>query len=255
MPGDTSTERWRESLSDDDVVGRVRAGEIALFEILMRRHNQRVYRAARAILKDDSEAEDVMQDAYVKAYAHLDQFAGRASFATWLTKIAVYEALARIRRRRQVEEPEAFSADGDPMAKLTSTAPGPEQQAFAGELRVLVEATVDALPQSYRVVFMLREIEGMTTAETAESLGLNQDTVKTRLHRAKALLRQGLYQRAGIEHAGVFQLHLSRCDRVVSAVLQGIASLSLPDHDDELCERLASPTGETPEAEPRTSHE
>src|SRR5205814_10115459 len=120
----------QSELQDEEVVARVLAGETALFEILMRRYNQRLYRMSRMILRNDGEAEDVMQDAYVRAYEHLDQFAGKAKFSTWLTRIAVYEALARHKRRNYYQELEAMSeGEGDSMDRFASLAPDPEQQA------------------------------------------------------------------------------------------------------------------------------
>ena len=210
-----------QALSDVEVVRRVRDGETALFEILMRRYNQRLYRVVRAILKDDGEAEDVMQQAYVNAYVHLDQFAERASFSTWLTKIAVYEALARSRRRGAAELHTVLESGEDTM---TDSAPDPEHQAFATELRSLLELAVDSLPDHYRVVFTLRQIEGLSTAETAECLGISEDNVKTRLHRARALLRDDLFERTGAATSGAFQFHLSRCNRVVAGVLEKITA-------------------------------
>src|SRR5512143_4074359 len=159
-------DRWT-SLSDEDSVGRVAGGQTALFELLMRRHNERVYRAARAILRNDGEAEDVMQQAYVNAYAHLRQFAGRASFATWLTRIVVNEALARVRRQRRYMpmEPENDQSS-DAHDSITLPAPNPEAQAYQGELRTILEAAVDRLPDGAREVFVLREVQGLSTAET-----------------------------------------------------------------------------------------
>jgi RNA polymerase sigma-70 factor (ECF subfamily) len=212
-----------QSLSDVEVVRRVRDGETALFEILMRRYNQRLYRVARVILRDDGEAEDVMQQAYVNAYVHLDQFAERASFATWLTKIAVYEALARS-RRRAAQLHGAFESGEDIMTRIQERAPDPEHQAFATELRSLLESAVDSLPDPHRIVFTLRQIEGLSTAETAECLGISEENVKTRLHRARALLRDDLFARTGAVTSGAFQFHLSRCDRVVARVLEKIAA-------------------------------
>jgi RNA polymerase sigma-70 factor (ECF subfamily) len=219
--------RATEPLPDTEVIRRVRAGETALFEILMRRHNRRVYRVARSIVKDESEAEDVMQEAYVNAYTHLHQFAERAQFSTWLTRIAVHEALARVRKRgRLTEFDENEEASEQTMAAFNFTARTPEQQASNAELRALLEAAVESLPQGYRIVFVLREIEGLNTAETAESLGVTEETVKTRLHRARALLREELFQRAGIATSYAFEFHLSRCDRVVKKVLERIGALS-----------------------------
>jgi RNA polymerase sigma-70 factor (ECF subfamily) len=219
---DGERSEWK-ALSDEDVVRRVLAGDGALFEVLMRRYNQRLYRVARAILRNDGEAEDVMQQAYVEAYSHLDQFEGRAKFSTWLTKIAVYEALARVRRRarttaatppRSMDEGE----EEDPMSRIRSQGPDPEQQASQGELRTLLESAILALPATYRSVVVLRDLEGMSTAETAECLSLREDAVKTRLHRARALLREELYERAGVTAPMAFSFHLTRCSRVVAAV-------------------------------------
>jgi RNA polymerase sigma-70 factor (ECF subfamily) len=203
--------------SDAEVVARILEGDARLFEVLMRRYNQRIFRVARAVLRDEAEAEDVMQHAYVEAFRHLGQFEGRASFATWLTKIALHEALARLRRRGRQERLDDHGGE-DAMAKLVSADPDPEQQMLSGQVRALLEAALDALPLSYRSVFVLREVEGLSTAESAECLGVRPDVVKTRLLRARALLREELAQRAGVCSASAFTLHLSRCDRVVAAV-------------------------------------
>lgn len=209
-------------LTDREVIARVRAGEVALFEVLMRRYNQRVYRVARAVVKDESEAEDVMQQAYVNAYLHLDQFEERAQFSTWLTRIAIFEALSRRRRQRPTEPLEQIGVDGDEMEILKSAEADPERQAYASELRRLLEQSVDALPEHYRLVFMLRDVEGLSTAETAEGLELGEEAVKTRLHRARAMVRRELFERAGATNAEAFHFHLSRCDRVVRAVFATI---------------------------------
>lgn len=212
-------------LSDEEVVARVLAGETALYEVLMRRHNQRLYRVARSILGNDQEAEDVMQDAYVRAYTHLDQFAGRAKFSTWLTKIAVHEASARARRAGRFEslDPAGDESEGGRgLARTMGDMNNPERQVFGGEVRRLLEEALDALPRDYRTVFVLREIEEMDTEDTAGVLGVSDDVVKTRLHRARALLKKDLYRRAGSTGPSAFVLHLARCDRVVHAVLSRI---------------------------------
>ena len=212
------------SLSDEEVVARVRGGEKELFEILMRRYNQRVYRAARGILGDDAEAEDVMQDAYVRAYTHLDQFAGNARFSTWLTRIAVYEALARARRRRRVVEIDAMpDLTRDNLTRSEDRSP--ERRAIDRDLEAVLETAMQGLPDTYRPVVMLRDVEGMSTLETAECLGLSEPVVKTRLHRGRALLRREIAERAGALAGGAFAFHLSRCDRVVEAVLRRIEAL------------------------------
>jgi RNA polymerase sigma-70 factor (ECF subfamily) len=216
------------ALSDEEVVRRVRAGDAPLFEVVMRRYNQRLYRVARAILRDDSEAEDVMQHAYVEAYLHIDQFAGRSAFSTWLTKIAVYEALARVRRRARERREPLPERDEDTMSALRSPRPDPEQQALHGEARGLLESAIESLPARYRSVFVLREVEALSTAETAACLEITAEAVKTRLHRARGLLREELFERAGVAAPTAFSFHLSRCDRVVAAVLERLAIAGPP---------------------------
>jgi RNA polymerase sigma-70 factor (ECF subfamily) len=202
------------TLPDAEIVRRVRAGESALFEILMRRHNQRIYRVARAVVKDETEAEDVMQQAYINAFTHLDQFQNRAEFSTWLTRIALHEAFSRRRKMRPDDE--------ELMDTLRSPLADPERQAYAQELNRVLEAAVDALPDTYRTVFMLRDVEGFSTSETGEGLGIGEEAVKTRLHRARAMLRRAIAERVGATTAGAFQFHAVRCDRVVAAVLARI---------------------------------
>ena len=216
----------QEPLSDEEVVVRVLAGETGMFEVVMRRHNQRLYSVARAILRNDGEAEDVMQDAYVRAYEHLNQFAGRAKFSTWLTRIAVHEALARQRRGNRYQELEPMSErEGDPMDRFASLTPNPEQQASNSEIRRLLEEAVDNLPDSYRTVFMLRDIEEMSTTDAADVLEITEENVKVRLHRARALLRKSLYARAGMQKNEAFNFHAIRCDRVVKNVFERIQKL------------------------------
>ena len=227
MPKLDEGARLREhaSLSDEDIIARVCAGETALFEELMRRYNQRAYRVARAIVKDEAEAEDVMQQAYLNAFTHLQQFAERAKFSTWLTRIVIHEALGRRRRARPADQI-ANDSEVEAMSRAESAGPSPERQAYASELKRLVEESVDALPDSYRAVFMLREIEGLSTSETAEGLDLGEEAVKTRLHRARAILRRELFARAGSSTAGAFTFHLTRCDAIVQRVLGQLEALT-----------------------------
>jgi RNA polymerase sigma-70 factor (ECF subfamily) len=212
---------------DEELAARIRNGETALYEVLMRRYNQRLYRIARAIVRDDAEAEDVVQQAYVNAYLHLDQFAEKAKLSTWMTKIAVYEALARVRKReRAAATPFDESAEDTMKASVASPLIDPERQALTAELRLLLERAIDALPERYRSVFVLREIDGLSTAEAADCLDVTEENVKTRLHRAKAMLRDTLYARAGVAGPSVFELHLSRCDRIVDAVIERLSRVS-----------------------------
>lgn len=213
-----------ECWSDEEVVTRVLAGETALFEIIMRRYNQRLYRVAHSILRNEAEAEDVMQDAYVRAYQHLQQFEGRAKFATWLTRIAVHEALSRAQRRNRVQELDA-EPNGGYMDPLTSNTPDPEQQASDREMVALLQTAVLALPHNYRSVLMLRDIEEMSTTDTAQALDLTEENVKVRLHRARTLLRRELFARAGAQRGRAFPFMGVRCDRMVQAVMERIAAL------------------------------
>lgn len=212
------------TLSDEEIAARVRDGETALFELLMRRYNQRLYRVARAIVRNDAEAEDVTQQAYVNAYVNLAQFEGRAKFATWLTRIAVHEALGRVRRQTRARI--AYSPMEDPMEDPVDTVESreldPERLAFSSELRTVLESAIDALPDGHRTVFMMREVEGLSTAETADCLELSEEAVKTRLHRARAMLREAVMNSAGLAAPAAFAFHLSRCDRIVAAVFARI---------------------------------
>lgn len=212
------------SPSDEAICRRVVSGETALFEVLMRRHNQRVYRAVRSLVRNEAEIEDVMQQAYLAAYAHLRQFSGAASFATWLVRIAVNEALGRLRRASRFV---SVATDADAAGLPAATEPDPEDRMASREMVRLLEAAVDELPETYRTVFMLREVVSMSTTETAEALSLSEDVVKTRLSRAKAIIRRQLYRAAGHQAPEAFVFLAPRCNRVVAAVLEQIgASIS-----------------------------
>ena len=213
-----------ETLSDEEIVYRVRAGETALYEVIMRRYNQRLYRIARAILHNDGEAEDVMQDAYVRAYEHLDQFAARAPFATWLTRIAVHEALARLRGRNRIQSLDDTEDNGDQSMQIPSKSPDPEQSASGAQLRGLLEEAVLDLPEHYRIVIMLRDIEELSTAETADALDLTEHNVKIRLHRGHGMIRSWLFERIGAGAKEAFPFMGVRCNRVVEGVFNRLAA-------------------------------
>lgn len=211
--------------SDEELVRRVCEGETALFEVLMRRYNARVYRAVRAVLRDEAEAEDVMQQAYVLAFTHLDQFKGSARFSTWLLRIAVNEALLHLRKRSRLVAIHGGANDAleASMKQEERHTPDPERRTAEREFVRLLEATIDALPASSRMVLMLREVDGLSTAETAEVLSVSQDVVRTRLHRARALLREEMENRLGGQLEEVFSFLAPRCDRVVAAVMSRLA--------------------------------
>src|SRR5256885_2304430 len=215
-----------DQLTDEEVVERVKAGQTPLYEIIMRRYNQRLYRVARAILRDDSEAEDVMQDAYVRAYQHLAQFAGRSRFATWLTRIAIHEALARSQRRRLTEQFDASArsegtVDGE--AEVVANALNPEEQLSVSELGRALEDAILSIPEQYRLVLMMRDVEQLNTQETAAALDLTEENVKVRLHRARAMVRKNLFAEAGAEAPAAFGFMGARCDRVVARVMERIS--------------------------------
>jgi RNA polymerase sigma-70 factor (ECF subfamily) len=209
----------RPSPTDEEVVARVRAGDLAAYELLMRRHNRLVYRAIRSLVRDEDEVEDVMQQAYVSAFTRLDQFRGESRFSTWLVAVALNEARARLRRQtlRAV-------ADDAGAGRPETTPPTPESEVAMREFVTLVERAVERLPEMYQTVFMLREVEGLATAEAAAALGVSEDVVKTRLHRARTLLREVLADDVGRVAPHAFEFYAPRCDRVVAGVLARIGA-------------------------------
>lgn len=207
---------------------KVAEGQQTAFEAVMRRHNGRLFRVARAILKDDADAEDALQDAYLDAYRHMQDFRGDAQLSTWLTRIVVNQSLMRLRRQkrerivipidrndRQNESAEVEVAD--------ARAESPSGAALRAEVRQLLEQRIDELPVAFRTVFVMREVEDMTVEETAECLGIPPATVRTRLFRARALLREALARDIDTATVDVFGFAGARCDRIVAAVLTRIA--------------------------------
>jgi len=210
------------SVSDEEIVERVRSGDTASYESIMRRYNQRLFRVARAILKSDTDAEDAVQNAYVQAYMHLDQFEGDAAFSTWLTRIAIREACQLLRRARH-----QTSGDLDSMMYNLRADDDPERDLLRFEMRALIEQATSRLPVKYRLVFMLREVEELSTAQTAACLNLTEKNVKVRLHRARAFLRQELFAAAGPAVKNVFGFDGVRCDRIVESVMARLNTTSL----------------------------
>jgi len=205
--------------SEMQLVRRALAREGNAFRTIMKTHNQRLYRIARGVVRNDAEAEDIVQEAYVRAFAHLDAFRGESSLATWLSRIVINEALGRLRkRRRTVAMPE------NPQAEIIqfplNPSDDPERTMAQRQILELVERATDSLPDVYRSVFVARVIEGLSIEETAELLGVRPETVKTRLHRARALVRKALDDQIGPVLLDAFPFAGRRCDRLTSAVMR-----------------------------------
>ena len=209
------------ALEDADLVARVLDGDKEVYELLVRRHNQRLFRAARAILRDDDEAEDVVQQVWVSAYQKLDGFRGDAAVSTWLTRIVVNEALGRRRRQQRGEHLALIEEERHAM----NPTPTPEEAAADGELGRLLEAHIDRLPDIYRQVLVLRDVEEMTTAETAACLGVSEETVRVRLFRARREMQSALNESVGVSMPSAFRFAGERCNRITAVVMATIATI------------------------------
>lgn len=209
----------QSTLTDEEVIGRVLQGEKQLYENIIRKYNQRLYRVSRAIVKDDSEAEDAMQEAYVRAYEKLHDFEGRSQFATWLTRIVINESLMRVRKKSRLTyiDPQDVTKDANIYHSTPSDMQNPEQRTINNELKAVLEKAVESLPEKYRTVYMLREVEKMSVSETGECLEITESNVKVRLNRAKEMLRESLT--ALYSEGELFSFHLTRCNRIVENVL------------------------------------
>jgi RNA polymerase sigma-70 factor (ECF subfamily) len=210
--------------ADAELVERARGRDQAAVRAILQANNRRLFRLARGILRNDSEAEDVVQETYVRAFTHLDDFRGDSSLATWLGRIAINEALGRLRRQRP-------SVDVDTLAPgvleaqiiqfpLSGVSEDPEKSMAQREIQHVVEHAIDELPEAFRIVFISRVIEGMNVEETAEILGLKPETVKTRLHRARTMLRANVEKKIGPVVMEAFPFAGKRCDRLTEAVLK-----------------------------------
>jgi RNA polymerase sigma-70 factor (ECF subfamily) len=209
--------------SEAELVQRALARDDQAFRAIMLRHNRRLYRIARGIVRNDADAEDVVQEAYVKAFMHLASFRGESTLATWLGRITINEALGRLRRRKpeiQVELSEVRSQAQIIPFPQTATTDDPEKTMAQRQILQLVEHATDKLPENFRLVFITRVIEGMSVEETAEILGIQPETVKTRLHRARKLVREQLDKQIGPVLMDAFPFAGKRCERVTEAVLQ-----------------------------------
>jgi RNA polymerase sigma-70 factor (ECF subfamily) len=220
---------YRHAADDVELVGRVARGDHGAFEALMRRHNARLFRVARAILRNDGEAEDALQDAYLDAYRHIGDFRGAAQVATWLTRIVINQALMRLRRRKRDRvvvpfgERRMAGRDDAPTqgeaAVADETIESPPGALLRGEIRRLLERRIDNLPVAFRTVFVMRDVEEMSVQETADCLSIPAATVRTRLFRARALLREALARDLDAATVDVFGFAGERCDRIVAGVL------------------------------------
>lgn len=209
---------------DAELVRRALARDDTAFRTIMERNNRRLYRIARGILRNDAEAEDVVQEAYVNAFTHLDGFRGDSSLATWLARITVNEALGRLRRERPAVDLDTFEAQRNEAQIIqfpqTVASDDPERTMAQREILQLVERATDNLPEIFRIVFITRVIEGMSVEETADLLGLRTETVKSRLHRARRLVREQLDKQIGPVLMDAFPFAGRRCERMTNAVMQ-----------------------------------
>lgn len=217
--------RPSEKLPDMELVARVRAGDAAAMEAIMRRHNRMLFRTARAILRDDAEAEDAVQDAYLAAHRALATFRGDAKLSTWLVRIAANEAL--MRRRRNARSAPVLPIDASPdgerhVMQIASEERGPEEEAVRAQLRRVLETRIDALPDTYREVFVLRGVEELSVEETAAALGIPEPTVRTRFFRARSLMREALAREIDLTLEDAFGFDGARCDRLVRRVLSAL---------------------------------
>lgn len=212
-----------EGLGDEELVPLAHQGSENAIRALIKRNNQRLFRVARAILRDDAEAEDVVQETYVRAFTRLASFKGNAMFSTWLTRIALNEALTRLRRRRPsagIEELDGKDGGQVIMFPTSLMPPGADAESGRRQARQLLEQAIDELPAAFRVVFMLRDVEEMSVEETAVQLSLKPETVKTRLFRARRLMRAAIERRLSAGFAELFPFDGARCERMANRVVE-----------------------------------
>lgn len=231
MPGRAKPAADYAALDETELVTLARRGDREAFRAIMKRSNQRLFRVARAVVREDAEAEDVVQEAYLRAFANLDAFRGDASIFTWLTRIAINEANCRLRKRRStvgLDQIEATQAKGAHVIMFPNADPTltPETDAARAQIRRMLETAIDELPEAFRVVFVMRDIEECSIAETAEALDVLPETVKTRLHRARRLLREALSERLASTITEAFPFLGPRCDRITETALQRLDARS-----------------------------
>ena len=225
------------TLPDHEVVARILAGDLPLYELLMRRYNRLLFRLARSIVREDDEARDVVQATHIQAYYHLAQFRGPTGFRSWLARIAINEASARARRRSTLPDP----TDNEVLLQFPAVdATGPENVAIGGETLLVVEAAIDQLPEVFRTVFVLRGIEQLSIAETASVLDIKPATVKTRFHRARKMLQTALQRRFDEVAGNTFDFAGHHCDRIVAVVFGALEDLEHPWEEGMASRRTSS---------------
>lgn len=223
------------SLSDVELASRIELGDTRAFELMMRRHNRLLYRTARSILRDDAEAEDCLQEAYLQAFRSISGFRAEAKLSTWLTRIVINQALARLRRDKtrdaRVSLDNVLDIDGrvDGVEATQSNPAQPDAAVLREELRRLLERHIDRLPTAFRTVFVLRALEELSVEETATMLGIPDATVRTRFFRARGLLRETLEGQVDAALADAFAFEGGRCDRIVATVLHRLQSALAAD--------------------------
>lgn len=222
-----SKEATETAADDFTLVQNTLGGDLAAFELIMRRNNRRLYRLVRSIVKSGADAEDALQETYIRAYQKLDQFRGPDGFSAWLGRIAINEALGRLRRRGREISLDDYLQDSGTRAvdNMKSQQPSPERLAANSELRGRLEAAIDQLPDAFRTVFVLRAVEGMSIAETAHCLAIRPQTVKTRHHRARRLLQDELGRQFEAFMPTTFDFGGEHCDRIVARVFDRLAAL------------------------------
>lgn len=209
-------------MAEEALLRHAQHGDREAFRAIMQRCNQRLFRVARAVVRNDDEAEDVLQDAYLKAFAAIGQFRGEAGLATWLTAITLNEARGRLRRRRPTLDLAVMDEIGIRVIPFPGLAeiPDPEAEAARAEMRLLLERAVDELPEDFRMVFVLRDIEGCSVEETATQLDINSQTARSRLFRARRMLRKELMAKLSGNLEGLFPFLGARCARIADRVME-----------------------------------
>jgi len=212
-----------DTIADTELVGRILDGEKNLYAVIVRRYNQRLYKVGMSIIKDDAEVEDVMQVTYIKAYENLGKFAFKSAFSTWLTRILINESLLRLKKRKRSIHVSNETMDNELNQRSNIETQTPFMKILNVELKTILEKAILDLPEKYRTVFIMREMENMNVAETKECLGITEANVKVRLNRAKSLLKNSLSEY--YKNEDVLHFHLTRCDRMVKLVMNQIEKL------------------------------